>query len=183
MSSFCLCVGLYSQVSIKAGNTLVYKLNEYDGPVEQTITLETIQPDIKISWNKKNKYDDKGTLIIKSSAKESATNIVFNFPINSKNDELSDVLLGFIVSKKTFSELKANKKTKIRIDCQLKSEELVFKDIQPMNITIAGKKQAVNCVNASWGTFGDEMWILDNAEMPIIIKVSALSKFELIEIK
>ena len=183
LATLCISGMALAQVAIKAGTVLTYKVNEYDGPVDQTVTINTLSPDVKISWAKKNKYDDKGTLIVKSQAKESAINLIFNFPINSNDDELTDVLLGFMVSKKTFTELKTAKKTKIRIDCQLKSEELTFKSIQPMNITVGGKTQTVNCINASWGTYGDEMWILDNADFPIIIKVSAISKFELTEIK
>lgn len=174
---------LMAQLSIKQGNILVYNVNDFDGQVEQLISFESLTPDLKISWNKKNKYDDKGTFVIKNSAKEFASNIVFNYPLGANNDELSDVLLGFMVSKKMFTELKTTKKSKIRIDCNVKSEDLNFKSIQPMNIKIGGKTQTVNCINASWGTFGDEIWILDNAEMPIVVKVSAVSKFELIEIK
>lgn len=183
LASLFLSVYGWAQVSIKAGTTLTYRVNEYEGPVDQTVTFESIAGDMKIRWSKKNKYDDKGSLIIKDQARESAINLIFNFPINSNDDELTDVLLGFMVSKKTFNELKTSKKTKIRIDCQLKSEELIYKNVQPMNILVNGKTQTVNCINASWGTFGDELWILDNAENPIIIKVSAISKFELTEIK
>lgn len=180
-----LCLGstLFSQVTVKAGNTLVYKVNEYDAPVEQAVTFESITPDIKVSWLKKNKYNDKGTLVVKPQAKESAINLVFNFPISSNNDELYDVLLGFMVSKKILSDLKTNKKAIVRLDCSLKSEELTYKSIQPINVIIGGKTQTVNCVNVGWGTFGDEMWILDNADMPIIVKLSAITKFELTEIK
>jgi hypothetical protein len=52
-----------------------------------------------------------------------------------------------------------------------------------MYIIINGKKTIVNTLNVTWGTFGDEMWILDNADYPIIVKVSAISKYELTEIK
>jgi hypothetical protein len=170
-------------VKIKEGQTLTYKLNEYDGPCDLTVTLTTLTAPMKISWNKKNKYDDKGTFIILKQALESAINIIFNFPISSKDDELADVLPGFIVSKKMFNELKSNKKTKIRASCDLKSDELTLKGEQPMYVIINGKKTIVNTLNVTWGTFGDEMWILDNAEYPIIVKVSALTKYELTEIK
>lgn len=170
-------------VKIKEGQTLVYKLNEYDGPVDLTVTLTSLASPMKITWNKKNKYDDKGTFLILKQALESAINIIFNFPITSNDDELADVLPGFIVSKKMFNELKANQKTKLRASCDLKADELKLKGEQPMYVIINGKKTIVNTLNVTWGTFGDEMWILDNAEYPIIVKVSAISKYELSEIK
>jgi hypothetical protein len=170
-------------VKIKEGQTLLYKINEYDGPVDQLVTLTSLASPMKISWNKKNKYDDKGTFLILKAALENAINIIFSFPINSNDDELSDVLLGFIVSKKMFNELKSAKKTKLRAGCELKADDLVLKGDQPMYIIINGKKTIVNTLNVTWGTFGDEMWILDNADYPIIVKVSAISKYELTEIK
>jgi hypothetical protein len=170
-------------VKIKEGQTLLYKINEYDGPIDQTVTLTSLASPMKISWNKKNKYDDKGTFLILKAALENAINIIFSFPINSNDDELSDVLPGFIVSKKMFNDLKSNKKTKVRVGCELKADDMTLKSEQPMYIVINGKKAIVNTLNVTWGTFGDEMWILDNADYPIIVKVSALSKYELTEIK
>lgn len=170
-------------VKIKEGQILIYKLAEYDGPVDQNVTLTSLATPMKISWNKKNKYDDKGTFLILKSALENAINIIFSFPINSNDDELSDVLPGFIVSKKMFNELKNNKKTKVRAGCELKADDLTLKGEQPMYVLINGKKTIVNTLNVTWGTFGDEMWILDNAEYPIIVKVSAIQKYELTEIK
>ncbi|MBK7182013.1 MAG: hypothetical protein IPH89_03260 [Bacteroidetes bacterium] len=169
-------------VKIKEGQTLLYKINEYDGPVDQTVTLTSLASPMKISWNKKNKYDDKGTFLILKAALESAINIIFSFPINSNDDELSDVLPGFIVSKKMYNDIKSNK-NKNSCWMRIKADDMTLKSEQPMYIIINGKKTIVNTLNVTWGTFGDEMWILDNPDYPIIVKVSAISKYELTEIK
>ncbi len=174
---------LAQDLKFKAGQSLVYKITEYDGPVDQTVQLNTLTAPINVSWNKKNKYDDKGTFIILQSALDNALNIIFSFPISSNGEELSDVLPGFMVSKKIYKEIKSNKKSKIRTDCNLKSEDLVLKSEQPMYVNVDGKRVTISTLNVSWGTYGDEMWILDNADFPIIVKVAALSKFELTDIK
>lgn len=171
------------ELKFKAGQTFVYRINEFDGPVDQLVQLNSIVAPYNISWNKKNKYDDKGTFIIMQSAVDNALNIIFSFPISSNGEELIDVLPGFMVSKKIYKEIKANKKSKIRTDCNLKSEDLVLKSEQPMYVNVDGKRVTINTLNVSWGTFGDEMWILDNGEFPIIVKVAALSKFELTDIR
>lgn len=177
--TLCFTIVSVAQIHLKEGNSLTYKLDEYNGPFTVVITFDSIAQDTKIQCAKD---DEHGTLIIRKPAKESAMTLIFDFPLKANDDELIDALLAYTVSKKTFSELKKFKKTRIRIDCRARTEELVYKDIQPLRITVKGKIQTLNCIHATWGMYDEEMWILDNADLPLIMKVEGLSKFKLTEI-
>lgn len=167
------------EISLHAGNTLTYQVNENNEKNILTFQINSLQPHMMIDWKKNNKFRDFGNFSITQDAIQNAINILFSLTSTSEQTELFDQLPGFIISKSMFEKIKLSKKARIRTDCNLRAEDLIFKKENKIHLMVNGKASETGILKLSFGNFNDELWILDNPDFPLVVKMKGLNSWEL----
>ena len=179
----------YAQdLTITDHTKLFYKFTEFDKSVTYSFSFESITPKISYECGNSNKEENNGTGIITEDAINNAINLFF-FYSDSGIVTFYDRTPSFIVSKKIYNELKTTGKSRIRLQDNENTNTLDFIRTEDFEIALNKdilKKEIKNVkvLHARFsGDSGYEIWILDNPEFPIVIKLHAQKDYELKEVK
>lgn len=169
-------------VTVKPGQTLSYTLKENNEKCSLNFKITSVAPFLTVDWSKNNAFKDAGSFKIDTFALQNAVNLWFGLNPANELIELTDALPGLCLSKKMFLDLTNKGKTWIRLDCNLKSEELVLKTKKKVTINYIHNTIEVEVLQLSFGVFNDELWVINNFEFPLLIKWKGMNSWDLIEI-
>ncbi|MBN8702079.1 MAG: hypothetical protein J0M08_03385 [Bacteroidetes bacterium] len=171
------------RAQIKQSSVLVYNIDYASKPVVHTAVLTSVKP-IIINWSTQNEYNDKGVYVVSEKAQKEALNHTFELPFPQSGDvNCYDFLPGYMVSKNIYTLIKAGSEADIREGCNMLTDKLKPTGNIKTSIKIAGKAKDVPVITCTYNTFGDELWILDNPDFPVVVKVKGMKKWDLTEIK
>jgi len=175
------CQHKLKDIYLKVGSKLHYDV-EYFGKSKFNVELAAFSPKkISFNWNMTIRPDMLGTLTMDEKALTSAT-AQHNYFEAGEKVTFSDKTSVW-VSKKVFSELKAGKEVNINTGKRDRTFIATGKDIfefemngitSVVNVIVAKSKEKYNPEDKS-----EELWILDNVENRLIVKMFLGWKIEL----
>lgn len=175
-------IGLSQDLTLTNKSKLLYKFTEFDKPITYSFIINSTSPTITYEWTNSNK-DENGDGVISQEALETAINLTFYY-IEGGYITWYDRTPSFLVSKKIYNELKNSGKSRIRIQDNENTNTLTVVGTEELEITINKELKKVKVLHATFsGDTGYEIWILDNPDFPIVVKLKTFKEYELKEVK
>lgn len=172
-------ISFSQELHLKVNSSLTYKFTEFDKPVGYTFLLDSLAPNLAYDWDNSNKEDNEGSGRVMKEALAGAINLTF-FYTTVSSVVMYDRLPSFLVSTRIYNELKATGRSRIRLQDGENSNELAVIANEEYEVTVNDVKQKVNVIHVNInGNPGQEIWILDNAEMPVVVRLKAEKNYEL----
>ncbi len=170
-------------LTINDHSKLFYKFTEFDKAVTYSFSISSITPTISYEWGNSNKEENNGNGLITQEALETALNLTF-FYTDVVLVTMYDRTPSFLVSKKIYGELKNTGKSRIRLQDNENANTLQIVGVEDFEIIINKEVKKVKVLHATFsGDSGSEIWILDNPDFPIVVKLKSQKEYELKEVK
>ena len=162
---------------LKSGSTLTYHLVNGDNQYDFIVDNLKIDKEVSFKWTMGEPVNNTGSVTMSSKALGESTKIVnyFSDGATQNMEEETTVWL----SRKIYEQIKNKKPIDISIDGT--TEILNFKNNEKLKIKADGADEEVNVLYAETES-GNKLWILDEPQNPLIIKMQVGFTIELISV-
>lgn len=186
---FCICItALQAQfidtkntIPLKPGTTFYYAVRRCEGCYDLAVSLKNYLPNKNLTWEWKSSTGvtaKKGSIAITENALQKADKVIYNF---SKGKQiLQEDEIAFRLSTKNFNQIVQSWAAEIEIADQIRLFSHIYKTRFP--VTIANQPFYLECYQI-WADDGTMLWILDNANFPLILKIELGFELELMTIE
>lgn len=168
-------------IPLKAGTKFYYAVRRCEGCYDLSATINAYSPSKELVWTwetYKGVIPKKGLIHISGESLRKADKISYQF--SKGKITLTDEAIAFRVSDKTFNQISQSWAAEIEIADQMRLFPHIIKTKFP--VTIEEQPVYLECYQI-WADDGTMLWILDNANFPLILKMELGFEMELTTIE
>jgi hypothetical protein len=162
------------------GTGLTYQVNTHEGDYQYIVSIKELYPGLSFRWDMTFPVRADGTVAISMEAMDIATTQRNSFSIFGGDLELEDETSVW-VSKKVYRALKAQNPVSINSGSSDKNEILIYLTNTTYQTQLNDSVVQLPALYAETDA-GNKYWILDNADNPIILKMTIQFNIQLTNI-
>lgn len=162
---------------MKNGSTLYYKVTTPDKKYDFIAGDLKLDKDLAFSWSMSEPVKSKGKVFMASGAINEATSVINYFKDGTSQNLETETTVW--LSRKVYKSLKSQTSTDISIDGT--KETLKYAGTEKYTFTLDGEAVTIEVLKATTPT-NNKLWILDNPEFPLIIKMELAFTIELVKV-